>query len=173
MQHMQAVVCFATQRRGMSRFLNLSLSSPLPSPCRTPPRPPPTVSLLTKHFTDKMYLYAICFCAVVVEKIYKNCALFICGVALFCTHLLSSLSFSYLFSLYLYRKKGMSSLCSDWHGGYSVRYIRCKENTYFVVQTLFIWINSHISGTRRAKDVKFVEQTLVNLIQMEVIWILT
>lgn len=110
-QHIQhaVVVCFATQH-GMSRFWDLSLG-PSPSPIPLCP----FASLLTKHFRDKMYLYAICFCAVVVEKIYKNCALFICGVALFCTHLRvhaaplppsPSFCLFCLFSLYLYRRKG-------------------------------------------------------------------
>lgn len=132
-QHIQhaVVVCFATQH-GMSRFWDLSLG-PSPSPIPLCP----FASLLTKHFRDKMYLYAICFCAVVVEKIYKNCALFICGVALFCTHLRvhaaplpplplpHSVCFVYL--VYIYTgEKGMSSLCSYWQGQCTVWYIPCK-----------------------------------------------
>lgn len=56
---------------GMSRFLNLKLE------------PKPVAGLLTKQFTsattDKMYLYAICFCAVSLWKIEEetSCTLFI------------------------------------------------------------------------------------------------
>lgn len=157
-QHIHAVVvCFATQR-GMSRFWDLSLS---PSASTIPLCP--FASLLTKHFRDKMYLYAICFCAVVVEKIYKNCALFICGVALFCTHLrvhaaplspslaLSvSLCLFCLFSLYLYRRKGYVKLVQwlTWP-------IYCRVYTLQIrLMSLYAWIRKAISGTSWATDLK-------------------